>query len=374
MPFHDQGKRLTYTCAQCSAEFRARPTSRYQPKYCSSACSGRAKRVLRYERPCANCGKPLLFTADQIARGRKYCGPACVAKGNIGRGVTRVRCACKRCGKEYEVNRARALSGGGKFCSSKCAAQRDPSEKPPRKGIVLDRSKPGIVYQRTNLINGKHYIGATAATATERAAQDVRQALNGGGRLIERAVRKYGADMFRLTVLKRCPDMVEAFAEEARLIALLKPEYNLTKGGEGNIGYRYTEEQLAVRRGRQSPLKGRKRPIEVVERIAARLRGRKLNLSESALEIRRQQALAMRERPRRPWTAQRHSRHREVTAEACSRPVRCINDGKAFASATAADAHYGLHRGAVSGVATGAKKSTHGLRFVFLEERKNGGK
>ncbi len=50
------------------------------------------------------------------------------------------------------------------------------------------------------------------------------------------ALRKYGEDAFSWTVLVTLKTHGEALAEEMRLIAELKPEYNLSLGGEGNSG------------------------------------------------------------------------------------------------------------------------------------------
>jgi group I intron endonuclease len=103
-----------------------------------------------------------------------------------------------------------------------------------------------IVYQATNLINGKRYIGVTAVGLESRRRRHVRDAKNcRGKRPFYAAIAKYGDAMFRFAVLKVCALRHEAFAEERRLIQVLRPEYNASAGGEGNCGYTHSAEAKA---------------------------------------------------------------------------------------------------------------------------------
>lgn len=55
------------------------------------------------------------------------------------------------------------------------------------------------IYLITNLINGKQYVGQTIYTAEQRFKQHLR-----GDLYIDKAIRKYGVENFKLEVLCRC--------------------------------------------------------------------------------------------------------------------------------------------------------------------------
>lgn len=115
-----------------------------------------------------------------------------------------------------------------------------------------------IVYIATNRINGKRYIGVSSKRLRWRRAQHEYEALKGKShcRRFHNAMRKYGVDAFEWREVFQSEDYSAALAEEMRLIAETKPEYNLTNGGEGNTGRVVTLETRAA--------------------ISARVRGRKL--------------------------------------------------------------------------------------------------
>ena len=101
----------------------------------------------------------------------------------------------------------------------------------------------GVIYKYTNKINGKVYIGQTIDEY--RRIWNHRKACDDS--LFHRAVRKYGFDSFEYTVLERVDEdllngrevvWIEQYKTNDR-----KFGYNLTSGGEGTRGYKYTDEQ-----------------------------------------------------------------------------------------------------------------------------------
>jgi hypothetical protein len=86
------------------------------------------------------------------------------------------------------------------------------------------------VYQATNLVNGKRYIGVTARRLDQRIWLHRSATRRGSTSPFHCALRKYGIDLFRFSVLLVCAD-TDADAKEIRLIASLKPEYNVALGG-----------------------------------------------------------------------------------------------------------------------------------------------
>jgi len=85
----------------------------------------------------------------------------------------------------------------------------------------------GYVYKTTNEINGKTYIGQTIKQGAQL------RAYLGSGRNIQKAIKKYGRDSFSKEILIECKDQYQLDRMERLYIALLKPDYNIELGGNG---------------------------------------------------------------------------------------------------------------------------------------------
>lgn len=207
--------------------------------------------------------------------------------------------------------------------------------------MTKNRNRPSLVYMAINLINGKRYVGVTCTglgkrKTSHRYAASYRTTKNN---LFHNAIRKYGFDAFSFSVLKECLNFDTALSEEIRLIALLKPEYNLTKGGEGHLGYSPSAEtRLKLSQfhtGKKWP--GRKLSAQTKEKlriIGIKNRDRFLkNVGTKSYELSR-------------------------------KPVVCLNDGKIFISVNAAAAHYDVKHASISRMCKGVK------RFQTIEGRK----
>jgi group I intron endonuclease len=93
-----------------------------------------------------------------------------------------------------------------------------------------------FVYLITNSTNGKRYVGKTTKTIASRFRGHLAAVKKGSASIFHRALRKYGKDAFVIEVLEETDNHVGA---ERRYIAQLRPEYNMTDGGEGysSIGW-----------------------------------------------------------------------------------------------------------------------------------------
>lgn len=135
---------------------------------------------------------------------------------------------------------------------------------------------PIVLYQAINLTNGKRYVGITKQGLATRVYKHHYKARKGQGQRLGAAIRKYGKDRIIFSVLVICPDYRYALDMEMAYIAAIKPEYNVTAGGEGVLGLRLSEETRAklgaVNRGNKYWV-GRKHTAETVEKLRQRMIG-----------------------------------------------------------------------------------------------------
>lgn len=91
-----------------------------------------------------------------------------------------------------------------------------------------------VVYKTTNLVNSKYYIGV-------HRTNDPNDDYLGSGKLIKRAIKKYGVSSFKKEILFLFDSVEDAYNKEKELVTLeeINSEicYNLKEGGEGGWGY-----------------------------------------------------------------------------------------------------------------------------------------
>lgn len=96
-----------------------------------------------------------------------------------------------------------------------------------------------IIYKTENLINGKIYIGY-------HASENIEDSYIGSGKLLKKAISKYGLENFKKEILYVFPSREEALLKEAELVSLnfvkSNDNYNLKAGGEG--GWDHINERL----------------------------------------------------------------------------------------------------------------------------------
>lgn len=266
-----------------------------------------------------------------------------------------------------------------------------------------------IIYLATNKINGKRYIGATRHSIAHRRMGHWRDA-NGRNfcRKFGAALKKYGLENFDWEVLKTCESKEEMISDEIRLIAELKPEYNITIGGQGIVGIPYTEERRAKL---SKSLTGRKKSRSELEKLLRSLEkawvknkksifcltdGRffgSVNEAAAFYNIRPSdishviagewqfaRGLAFIHSASPLSEADRIVRLSEVEQRKATRirnaqrgrvkPVECTSDRMAYADAAIAAAHYGMTPGAVKALCYSGGRSQSGLSFKFVGENR----
>lgn len=107
----------------------------------------------------------------------------------------------------------------------------------------------GAIYCVTNLADRKMYVGKTERTAQERWVEHLEDAHRGSGTYFHRAIRKHGANGFKVTVLTESEDSVQLNELEKKYIAELRSfdpsvGYNCTLGGNGGRPNALTLEKL----------------------------------------------------------------------------------------------------------------------------------
>lgn len=91
-----------------------------------------------------------------------------------------------------------------------------------------------FLYKTTNLVNGKIYVG-------KHITKKLNDGYIGSGKLLKRAINKYGKENFKFEILSFYDNEVDLNRAEAELVTeefcLRKDTYNLCVGGKGGFSY-----------------------------------------------------------------------------------------------------------------------------------------
>jgi hypothetical protein len=98
----------------------------------------------------------------------------------------------------------------------------------------MDGRKYYLIYSTTCLINGKIYVG-------KHITSDPLDSYLGSGRLLKRAIRKYGKPAFQKQILHFCDSEEDMNRKEAEIVTeefcASDENYNLCEGGSGGFSY-----------------------------------------------------------------------------------------------------------------------------------------
>jgi group I intron endonuclease len=213
-----------------------------------------------------------------------------------------------------------------------------------------------IVYVAINKINDKLYVGVTGTGLQRRIKSHFRDHRHDG--LFSRAIRKYGNDAFAFFIFAVFGDRDRAMLGEQQLIAAILPEYNLTAGGEGTVGYRPTQETLKrlseSHQGQKGHWAGKKLPASLIEKRTVTRRERSGYVGPGRGER------------RRPDVALNTTIGRWGRAP---RQVECVDDGRIFATVRLAAEFYGVGQRHIRAVLSGKTKTNkvRGILFRYVE-------
>lgn len=168
---------------------------------------------------------------------------------------------------------------------------------------MMHRDRGGTIYLIKNLVNDKGYVGLTTRDVLVRFEEHVSDAQKPTCKhAIHLAIRKHGVSNFVVSALETCDTFEELKAAEKAWIVKLETHvrtnkgYNMTDGGDGVIGYEFTDahrnnmslahrgkvfserhrENLRLAKlGDKNPMHGKRQSAEYIEKRISKLRGKK---------------------------------------------------------------------------------------------------
>lgn len=155
------------------------------------------------------------------------------------------------------------------------------------------------IYKITNIINGKYYIG-------KHQTKYLDDGYLGSGKLLRRAITKYGIDNFHKEILHICPTEKQMnILEKILVVPDVELNYNLCPGGQGGFGYIndsfWTEEKRLDHNRKVSPFTiNRVVPEKTKENISKALTG--LKKKPLSAEARKRIADTQRNKKRKPFS------------------------------------------------------------------------
>lgn len=127
-----------------------------------------------------------------------------------------------------------------------------------------------IIYKTTNLVNGKIYIGQDSKNNPEYL---------GSGKIIKRAILKYGKENFKKEILDFCKDKIQLDEREKYWIKTfnsVEDGYNISEGGNGCLGCKQSFETREKRRlkniGDKNPMYGKILPKETLDKRSEKVK------------------------------------------------------------------------------------------------------
>ncbi len=190
------------------------------------------------------------------------------------------------------------------------------------------------VYAAINLVTNKIYVGATERGLAHRRSVHLSNARKGRPGKFYNSIRKHGENSFDFIILSKCKDFFDALRVEAGFIKSIRPEYNMTAGGGGIKGYRFTQEQIEKSASKRRGIPSKKKGIPLSDAF-------KKKVSDGVVEW-------WKDKINDKAYIDKLTISCKLANDARRRAVVCVRDGRVFVSATDAASFYGIRVGQVS--------------------------
>lgn len=222
----------------------------------------------------------------------------------------------------------------------------------------------GIIYVTENTVNGKRYVGQTIRKFEERQAQHKKDSEVCDYKLY-RAIRKYGWDNFNWAVIVEGVESVESLNSLEQYwikeLDTFKNGYNSTTGGEGCIVSDDTKKKMSESH------KGKHLSEEHRKKLSESHKGKQF--SE---ETKKKISESKKGRHFSEETRRKLSERLKGANNPCSKPVLQLDKETGeviaeFAGLREAERVTGIHKGHISNVCRGKRKSSGGYYWQYKE-------
>lgn len=214
-----------------------------------------------------------------------------------------------------------------------------------------------------NLVNGKCYVGQSVNI--KRRFMEHKNINKESNQSLVLAYKKYGIENFSFSILEECEEHL-LNEREMFWIEKLKPEYNRTKGGDGNLGRIVSDETKSKLRTAGKSQWDKKTDDEKERIIRNNLTGPKVGHSVSE-ETRAKLRAANIGKTQSKDTIEKRAkklRGRKKDNSKRQKPVICIETGEVFESCKAASEKYNATT--LCGHLKGRYKTCKGLHFEYI--------
>jgi group I intron endonuclease len=116
---------------------------------------------------------------------------------------------------------------------------------------ITNKSRSGVIYKITNLVNGHFYIGSSQNFIKRYYTHLNHIRINKSScTVLIRAVIKYGENNFKLEIIEEC-ETQDLLAREQHYLDTLLPEYNVAKIAGSNTGIKRSKETKEAKSAQQ---------------------------------------------------------------------------------------------------------------------------
>ena len=216
----------------------------------------------------------------------------------------------------------------------------------------------GYIYITTNLINGKRYVG-------QKKIDHNSKGYLGSGVLLRKAIKKYGKENFKKTVVCFADTFEELNEMEKSVIKTLNANnsdnfYNIEEGGWKYPLAESTKQKIrenhAHLKGKDNPCYGRKLSAETRKKISETQKGRKPPNKGKPMSEAQKQKL------KEAWK----TREKTVSNH---RQIYCIEEDKIYYSIAELSRECNLTYGSIVNVLKKHRNSLFGKHYIYLDER-----